>query len=97
MIIATIGRHKFIVASMQDAESLLHILERANPVEDEYCQDCQEYRTYYRPSDQVDVGIEITRRELVTAEEHADRASKARERARAASTASLASAEPAHG
>ena len=94
MIIATIGRHKFIVASMQDAESLLHILERANPVEDEYCQEC---RTYYRPSDQVDVGIEITRRELVTAEEHADRASKARERARAASTASLASAEPAHG
>lgn len=95
MIIATIGRQKFIVASMQDAENLLHILERAQPVEDEYCTD---YRTYYRPDHQVDIGIEINHRELVTAEEHAERVAKKREQVRAAEAAAakLTSAEPVH-
>ncbi len=89
MIIATTGRQKFVVASMADAESLLKILERATPVDDEYST---EYRTYYHPDIQIDIGIEITHRELVSVEEHAARVAKRREAAAKATTG-----EPAHG
>lgn len=97
MIVATIGRQKFVVASMQDAEALLHILERAQPVDDEYGYG-EEFRTYYRPDHQIDIGIEITHRELVSAEEHDRRVAKKRERLRAAEAAEKPQTiEPAHG
>lgn len=81
MIIATIAGHKFKLDSMQDAEALLRILERSQPVGEEFGTD---YNIYFHPSHQIDVGIEITHRELVSDEVHAERVAQKRERIRAA-------------
>jgi hypothetical protein len=96
MIISTIGRHKSIVQTMADAESLLEIFERATPIADfiDFIAENLNTRktgiykttrgkgggTYYRPDSLVDIGIEITNRELVSEEEHNGRQLKRRER-----------------
>lgn len=84
MIIATIGRQKFAMATLQDAEQLLHILDRSQPIDLEYNT---EFGTYFYPERETDVGIEITRRELVSQDEHNARATKKLARLRAAEEA----------
>lgn len=78
MIIATIGSNKFILDTIGDAEQLLQILHRAQPVYD--CYDA-EYRTYYHPDLHTDAAISISTRELVTLEEHRRRSEEREARA----------------
>lgn len=87
MIIATIGNQDFLIDTLSDAEQLLQILHRAQPIDD--CYD-SEYRTYYHPDNHTDASINISTRELVTIDEHLRRS----EERRARDAAKAAAADP---
>ena len=89
MIIATIGSQSFILDSIQDAEQLLKIFGKANPVDD--CYDRQ-YKSYFFPDNNCDVRIYISSKELVTLEEHARRKTERDELDAAARAKALATA-----
>lgn len=81
MIIATIGSQSFVLESLQDAEQLLKIFGKANPVDDCYDSD---YKGYYYPDHNCDVRIDISSKELVTLDEHQRRRAERSERDAAA-------------
>jgi hypothetical protein len=70
MIVATINSQEYILENLKDAETLLEIMSRANPVDHSYNSD---YKSYYYPDRSGNVGITITHCELVSLEEHARR------------------------
>lgn len=94
MIIATIGSQSFVLESIQDAEQLLKIFGKANPVDDCYDTD---YKSYFYPDNNCDVRIDISSKELVTLEEHQRRKAvrSEREAARAKAEAQAATGTPA--
>lgn len=89
MIIATIGSQSFILESVQDAEQLLKIFGKANPVDDCYDTD---YKSYFYPDNNCDVRIDISSKELVTLEEHRRRRADRDERDAARREAAQATA-----
>jgi hypothetical protein len=81
MIIVSIANQKYALASLQDAEALMLILDRATPVEDHYRGDYQNSYLVEDPSP-YELTIAIKRTELVSADEHASiQAEKAARRA----------------
>lgn len=89
MIIATIGNQSFVIESIQDAEQLLKIFGKANPVDDCYDTD---YKSYFYPDNNCDVRIDISSKELVTLDEHRRRRAEREERDALKRTAALATA-----
>lgn len=77
MIVATINSQDFLLDNIGDAETLLQIMQRAQPIDSTYDE---QHRTYYYPDNHCDVGVNITSRELVTLEEHNRRTDARRKR-----------------
>lgn len=68
MIIATIGHQEYELASMADAEAILNIFNRANPVDRTFRPDRDSY--YVADKNHTSITIEINSRQLVTQEQH---------------------------
>lgn len=68
MIIATIGSSTFKIGDMEDAENLLRILSRSEPLEESYNRDYQEY--FHPASGKQSIIIKITTGEIVSVDEH---------------------------
>lgn len=93
MILATINGQSFSLESIQDAEQLLKIFNKATPLDDSYDT---EFKGYLYPDHSCDVRIEISSKELVTMEEHQRRKAErsARDAARAKAEAPDAAGKP---
>lgn len=78
MIVANINNQEFILESQKDAEQLLNILSRAQPVESNYSPE--DYRRYYYLDGTCEVGVSILTAEVVSIEEHAKRLQEHKDR-----------------
>lgn len=67
MIIATVNGQHFILETIKDAEQVLSIFARAQPVERAYDTD---YQGYFYPDSTCDCSVEFSSRDLVSTEEH---------------------------
>lgn len=69
MIVASIGGDTFAIASLQDAHSLLEILERARPVEEGTVSKNYDRRYYFTEGFRRDTEIKVVAHELLTQEQ----------------------------
>lgn len=84
MIIAKIENQRFKLQDMKDAEALLQILSRAEPIEQSYDS---EYNYYHYPDVTCAISIEIAQLDIVTTDEHELRVKTRKEREAAAAKA----------